>query len=352
MKIVFSVLIFILTGSQYAYSQAPPKTPVVVSEIVVKEVRKPVNLVGTVEPIRTSLVSASINGIVVEYLYSEGDYVEAGQIIARQEKQRLKIQLEEAINNQNESSAELNLAEDELKRFRELFEKGIVSKSQLDNAISKRDALIARKKSLQNSIDRLKYDIGRTDTIAPFNGYITKEFSQIGEWLDSGDNIIELIDIDNVETVVELPEKYVHLVNVGDEVEVTFNSLPGITFKGELVSIVPKADESSRAFPVKVRLKNEDHVIKSSMSAKVSFLLGETKETKMVLKDSIINNGGNKIIFVVRDNLAQPVPVLTGLAHEDLVEVQGEVKVGEQVVVRGNERLRPMQPVEVTSVIN
>ena len=352
MRITLLLLIFFFTAFQFTFAQTPPKTPVVVSKVVVKEVRKPVNLVGTVEPIRKSLVSAIVNGIVVEYPFSEGDYVEAGQIISKQNQERLEIMLAEAINTQNESIAELKLAEDELKRIKELFGKGIVSKSQLDNAISRRDSLIARQKLLQSRIDRLKYDISKTEVQAPFNGYITKESSQVGEWLESGDEVVELIDIDNVQIVVDMPEKYIHHIKVGDEVDVTFNSLPENGFVGEIVSIVPQADQASRAFPVKVQLKNDDHIIKSSMSAKVSFLLGETKETKMVLKDSIINNGGNKIIYVVRENVAQPVPVLTGLAHENFVEVQGEFKVGEQVVVRGNERLRPMQPVEVTSVIN
>ena len=352
MKILLVVLIFFFAELQYVYAQALPKTPVVVSEIVIKEVRKPVNLVGTVEPIRRSLVSAAINGIVVEYPYSEGDYVEAGQIIARQSKERLNIMLNEAINTKSESSAELKLAEDELTRIKGLYGKGIVSESQLDDIISKRDALIARQKLLQSRIDRFKYDISITNTQAPFNGYITKEYSQVGEWLDSGDEVIELIDIDNVQIVVEMPEKYVHLVNVGDAVKVTLHSLSDKTFTGELISIVPQADMASRAFPVKIKLKNDKHVIKSSMSAKASFLLGEIKKAKMVLKDSIVSNNGNKIIFVVRDNIAQPVNVITGLAYGDFVEVMGEFKVGEQVVVRGNERLRPMNPVEVTYVIN
>ncbi|MGI9554286.1 MAG: efflux RND transporter periplasmic adaptor subunit [Thermodesulfobacteriota bacterium] len=346
------MLFFFFTGPHYLSAQAPPKTPVVVSEVVVKEVRKPVSLVGTVEPIKKSLISTEVEGIVDKYPFSEGDYVKKGEFVAMLDTQKLNLMLNEAVNTQNESDARLKLAGDELKRVDELFNRGIVSKSQLDNALSNRDSLVARQKLLQSRINQLKYDISRASIAAPFNGYITKEHTQVGEWLDSGANVVELIDIDNVQIVVEMPEKYVHQVKVGDEVEVRLNSLPDITFTGELVSIVPQADQSSRAFPVKIKLKNDDHVIKSSMSAKVSFLLGETKETKMVLKDSIINNGGNKIIFVVRDNIAQPVPVLTGLAHEEFVEVQGEFKVGEQVVVRGNERLRPMQPVEVTSVIN
>jgi len=294
----------------------------------------------------------TIQAIVDEYPFLEGEYVKKGETVAKLDTQKLNLMLNEAINTQNESDARLKLAEDELRRVKELHDRGIVSRSQLDNAVSNKDSLVARQKLLQSRINQLEYDISRTNITAPFNGYITKEHTQIGEWLDSGDNIVELIDIDNVQTVVEMPEKYVHLIRVGDEVDVTLNSLPGQTFTGELVSIVPQADQSSRAFPVKVRLKNDDHIIKSSMSARVSFLLGETKETKMVLKDSIINNGGNKIVYVVRDSIAQPVPVLTGLAHENFVEVQGEIEAGEQVVVRGNERLRPMQPVEVTSVIN
>ncbi|MGI9534879.1 MAG: efflux RND transporter periplasmic adaptor subunit, partial [Thermodesulfobacteriota bacterium] len=342
MRTVFTLLIFFFAGLQYINAQAPPKAPVVVSEIVVKEVRKPVNLVGTVEPIKKSLISTEVEGIVDKYPFSEGNYVKKGELIAKLDTQKMNLMLNEAVNTQNESNARLKLAQDELRRVNELYDRGIVSKSQLDNALSNKDSLVARQKLLQSRINQLKYDISRASIAAPFNGYITKEHTQVGEWLDSGANVVELIDIDNVQIVVELPEKYVHLVKVGDEVEVSLNSLPDEIFKGELVSIVPQADQSSRAFPVKIRLKNDDHVIKSSMSAKVSFLLGETKETKMVLKDSIINNSGNKIIFVVRDNIAQPVPVLTGLAHEDFVEVQGEFKVGEQVVVRGNERLRPM----------
>ena len=352
MRIFLYFIVCFMFGLQFLHSQQPPKAPVVVSEIVVKNVRKPINLVGTVEPIKKSVLSAEVEGVVDTFPFEEGDYVEKGQVIVTLDKKKLDLMLSEAFNTRRESVARLNLAEDELGRMNELYEKGIVSKSQLDSAVSNKDALIARVRLLENRIDQLKYDISKTDIVAPFNGYITREHTQIGEWLESGDNIVDFIDIDNVQIIVAMPEKYVHLVKLGDEANVRLNSLPEETFTGKLVSVVPQADQSSRAFPVKIELKNPEHVIKASMSARVSFLLGETKETKMVPKDSIINNGGNKIIYVVRENIAQPVPVLTGLAYEDYVEVQGELEVGEQVVVRGNERLQPMQPVDVTSVIN
>jgi len=288
---------------------------------------------------------------VVDYPYSEGDYVEKDQVIARQSVNKLKIILNEAVNTQNESKARLKLAEDELLRINELYEKGIVSKSQLDNAVSEKDALIARQKLLQSRINQFRYDISQTNIKAPFNGYITREYSQIGEWLDSGDDVVELIDIDTVQIKVDMPEKYVHMVKTGEDVNITFKSISGKEFKGKIASIVPQADQSSRTFPVKINMTNNDHVIKASMSAKVSFLLGETVEVKLVPKDSITGSNGAKMLFVVRDGAAVPVPVITGLEHENFVQVEGEIEVGEQVVVRGNERLQPMQPVNVSSVI-
>ena len=351
MQIVFTILLLLVLSSQSLHAQAPPASPVTVSVVTQKEVRKPITLVGNVEPLRKSLVSAEISGIVVEYPYAEGEYVEKGQVIARQNGSRLKLILNEAINTQNESKARLKLAEDELVRMNELHDKGIVSKSQLDNAVSEKDALLARQKLLQSRINQYQYDVSHTNIKAPFNGYITEEHSQVGEWLDSGDNVVELIDIDTVQIKVDMPEKYVHMVRKGEEVIITFNSLPGQEFTGEIVSIVPQADQSSRAFPVKINMDNKDHVIKSSMSARASFQLGETVEVKLVPKDALTDSNGVKMLFVVRDGAAVPLPVITGLEHEDRVQVEGEVNVGEQVVVRGNERLQPMQPVNVTSEI-
>ena len=204
MQKILIIFFTLICGGEYLNAQSPPAVPVTVSEVTQNKVRKPLNLVGSVEPIRRSLVSAEVSGIVVDYPYSEGDYVEKDQVIARQSVNKLKIILNEAVNTKNESRARLKLAEDELLRINELYEKGIVSKSQLDNAVSEKDALIARQKLLQSRINQFQYDISQTNIKAPFNGYITREYSQIGEWLDSGDDVVELINIDTVQIKVDM----------------------------------------------------------------------------------------------------------------------------------------------------
>ncbi len=351
MKTALVTLISFLSLYQFLHAQPVPAVPVTVSEVVIKDLRKPMELVGTVEPEKRSLVSAIVSEMVIEYPYLEGDYIKAGRMIARQNTQKMKILLDEAIKAKNEISVELKYAQDKVKRAKKLREKGIASESQITDVFSSRDVLAARQELLQSRINGLKYDISKAEIRAPFNGYITEEYSQVGEWLDSGDSVVELINIDDVHVVVELPEKYVSLVSVGDTVEAALYSLPGRKFTGEIISVVPQADPKSRTFPVKVRIKNDDHVVKSSMSAKVLFHLGETRKAKMVPKDAVVDGGNGKVVFVVRGNLAQPVNVIIGLSYEGLVEVQGKLTSGERVIVRGNERLRPMQPVQVTSVI-
>lgn len=352
MKTALTVLLSFLSVSQCLWAQPPPTAPVTVSEVVIKDLQRPVEIVGTVEPIKRSLVSAIVSEMVIQYPYSEGDYVKAGQMIAKQNTQKMKILLDEATEAKNESQVELRHAQDRVARAKKLYERGVVSESQITEVVSARDMLTARQQLLQSRIDRLRYDISKAEIKAPFNGYVTREHTQVGEWLSSGDSVVELIDIDEVQVIVDMPEKYVFLVSAGDQVDVVLYSLPGRKFTGKVVSVVPQADPRSRAFPVKVKVRNDEHVIKSSMSARVFFLLGKMKKAKMVPKDAIVSGEAGKTVFVVRGGVAQPVSVAVGMSYEGWVEVQGGLTPGERVVVRGNERLRPMQRVEVTSVID
>ena len=144
-RIFLTILsIFILT--QYSNSQSIPSAPVVVSKVIKKEFKKPVKFVGTVHPIRKSLISSEVSGIVVSYPAKEGSFVKKGEILAEVNDKKLNIRLNEAINAKKESVAQLKLAQDDLKRLRELFDKGVASKSQLDDAISKKRLFELQKK--------------------------------------------------------------------------------------------------------------------------------------------------------------------------------------------------------------
>ena len=105
------------------------------------------------------------------------------------------------------------------------------------------------------------------------------------------------------------------------------------------------------SFPVKVVLENPDHTIKSSASAVIIIRIGESQKIKLVPKDSIVNSPQGAMVFAVREGLAHPVPVEQLGWYEGFAHVDGEIGVGESVVVRGNERLMPMQKVRITATL-
>jgi multidrug efflux pump subunit AcrA (membrane-fusion protein) len=110
---------------------------------------------------------------------------------------------------------------------------------------------------------------------------------------------------------------------------------------------LPEGNPNPRTFIVHVTLANEGAKIKSGMEARGTFNLGSVKDALLVPKDAVVTVGGNRMVYVLSDKTAQPLPVEIVGYYNGHVAIKGPVQVGAQVVVRGNERLRPGQPVTV-----
>jgi len=341
--LLFLFLIFISDVE----AQPPPQVPVVVTEVEEQAIQKPVTLVGTVEPARRSIIASEIAGIVDNYPVQEGNFVKKGDLITELRTEVMDIKLSEAKNAKREADARYQLAQQNLQRFNMLEEKGVASKQQLDSAIAEREAWLAKRSQLQEQINKQRYDLKVSKILAPFNGFVASELTEVGQWVNEGGTVVELIDIDNVEIMVDVPEHYVSQLKLGDNASIKFDALPDLSIDGEITSIVPQAEKSARTFPVKIVISNQDHLMKSGMVARVSFLMGEPSLVKLVPKDAIVEQNKNNFVYIVNNGYVQPVQVTRGISYKDRVEIVGPVETGQLVVIRGNERLRPGQPVNV-----
>ncbi len=191
-------------------------------------------------------------------------------------------------------------------------------------------------------------DIGKCTITAPFDGRITEEFTEVGQWLKKGDRVVFMLQLDSVKVRVPVPEKYIQDLSVGDESKVSFHALGGMTSVGHIVHIVPQAEKRARAFPVFVKIDNKDEKIKSGMFAEATFDVGSLLSATMILKDAVVRRGGMEFIYLSVDGKAIEVPVQTGIAFKNLIQIMGGVKPGTDVIVRGNERLRNGQNLQVT----
>jgi len=332
-----------------ALAQGPPPAPVEVDKVEEETIQKPVNLVGAVEPNKRSLIASEVEGMVESFPVEEGQFVNEGDVLAQFKTRTTEIDLSEAKASKREAQARYQLAQKNLGRFEALEKKGVASVQQLQDAEAEKQAWSARIGQLQAQIESSEYKLEKSKITAPFSGYVTDERTEVGEWVVKGGPIVEMIDTETLEINVDMPERYISKIQKGQKATVNFDALPELEIKGNITSLVPQADPESRTFPVKVTVDNKDGVIKSGMVARVSFPVGDPSTVKMVPKDAIVSQNNAHFIYVVNDGAAKPLPVTTGMAYEDRIQVIGQVEKGMVVVVKGNERLMPNQPVKIVN---
>jgi HlyD family secretion protein len=389
--------------------------PVVVSAVVEREVSTGQTFVGTVIPVKTSLVGSAVDGRVMTFFVNEGDFVKKNAPLATLRTDTIKIELSAAkaeLKLRAEELAELKngsrpeeIAQSEARlaaakssrdyskkkyeRLESLFrENQAVSEDEKQEARSVADRdeqsyleakafydltvkgprkeRISQAKArelVQSEQVRLIEDKITKYTIrAPFDGYISAEHTEVGQWVDQGDSIAEIVLLSEIDIRVYVLAEHVAHLQPGMSARIDVPALPKDIFTGKVVLIVPKADVRSRSFPVKIRVQNQQDkggpLLKSGMLARVALPTGEKKQMLLVSKDALVLGEAKPKVFVVdRDpqqanqGVVRAVAVELGVADGGMIQVQGLHKEKDQlVVVRGNERLRPGQKVSMRRI--
>ena len=286
--LAFIITALISGSARVSSAQAPPAAPVMVEKVAEKTVQKPVVLVGAAEPVKSSIVASEIAGLVESYPVQEGDYVKAGDVLAKFNTRQTEISLSEAKASRNEAGARYKLSRQDLERFSRLREKGVASVQQYQDAEAEKEAWAARISQSKAQVEGYQYDLDKSTIRAPFSGYVTAEHTEVGEWVERGGPVVEMIDIGTMEIKFDMPERYINGIKKGDEVSVKFDALPGAAFNGVIVAVVPQADSQTRTFTVRVNIDNKEGALKSGMVGRASFPVGEPSTVIMVHKDAIV----------------------------------------------------------------
>jgi RND family efflux transporter MFP subunit len=325
----------------------PPKTPVRVAPVETRAVSEQITLIGTTEAIAESTVASEIAGIVEEFPVREGDFVNKGDLLARLRVTYLKLRLEGARAARERTVANLKNAEKELKRVTKLRETRSVAEKAYDEALYNYQALTQELLRNEAEIDQLQYEISHTAVKAPMAGFVSEEHTQVGEWLNTGGGVVTLVDLSQVLITVDVPERYAVKLSRKAPVDILIRSVAEQRLQGTIYAVLPQGNPAARTFPVRTHLDNPDLLIKSGMEAHVTFSLSDKFEALLVPKDAIVAFGDTRQVVTVADGRAKPVMVrVTGYYGSD-VAVEGDLKPGDAVVIRGNERLRPGQEVVV-----
>jgi multidrug efflux pump subunit AcrA (membrane-fusion protein) len=199
-------------------------------------------------------------------------------------------------------------------------------------------------------VRRLERDLDKTKIRAPFDGFVVSKQTEIGEWIEDGGAVCDMVALEKVKVRTDVPESAVAFARVGAPATAYFEAL-NKRYSVKVSRVIPRAEPAARTFPVEIDLPNEDHALLAGMFAWVYVPSGPTGQRLMVAKDAIVSRGLSKQIFVVRPGpdgkqTAIPTPVTTGLEIADEIEINAPgVQAGDLVVTRANERLFGPTPV-------
>jgi RND family efflux transporter MFP subunit len=405
-----AVLPLVLCAARPATLHAQPgggATPVAVEAVIERAVPEIRTFTGSVLPSKKSVVGSAVDGRVVKLLVDDGDWVDAGEPLAELRKATIQLEIaaakaelqlrkyefdelnngsrpeeiEQAAAAEARSQALLEYAVSRLERAKSLG--GVASQEELEEArsgeVAARQSWLEAKATLklvnegpreerilqagarvafqEAEVARLEEQLDRHTIRAPFDGYVTAEHAEVGQWVARADPIVDMVAIDPVEVSVSVPEDYIAALEVGAPVTVRLDAMEGQFIPANITRIVPEADLRSRSFPIKISIDNPrgpgGHSIRAGMLAQVTFAVRPPRPGFLVSKDALVLGGPTPLVYVVATDprtqqpVANPVQVELGIAYEGLMQVEGAVKAGDQVVVRGNERLLPGVPIKI-----
>lgn len=413
---IASCWVWLIVVATQAAAQGPPQASlVVVSPVVEREITVGQAFVGTVMPSKIATIGSAVDGRVIEFPLNEGDRVAKGQMLAQLMTDTISLEvqaaeaelelrrqalaelengtrpeeLEQARARMSSAEARRNYLQSRRERWQRLHDASkAISEEELDEAISSgieaeqsyleakaaydlavagpRKEVIAQSRAQlamqEATTEKLKDQLTKHTIISRFDGYVTAEHTEIGQWVKQGDLVADVVALDEVEVVAYVVEQHVPHVRVGTQVTVQVPAIPGQRFMGVVTEVVPQADVQARTFPVKVRVANQftDDVplLKAGMYARVSLPTGGKHVATLVPKDALVLGGPQPMVYVVEGaqaggdtGKAAPVPVEIGVADGDMIQVAGPLQAGQLVVVQGNERLRPGQDVAIQRLI-
>lgn len=319
-------------GSAQAGGGGAAPVPVLVTTVESRTTAGAISTVGSLRSPETTAIAADVSGILVEIDLREGRAIAKGHLIARLDdsEARAAVQVAEA----REKNARLIL-----ERVEPLVEDGVVPLQRLDDSI-------AEMRTAEGLLEEARTRLEKTRIRAPFAGVVGIQTAQLGQYVSSGDPIIELTRSDTLELVFSVPEERAGAVREGQQVRARVGRC-GPSFIAVVEAIDPKIDTLSRTLAVQARVDNRERQLFPGMSARVRLAVGDEVERLVIAREALVGQATRYQVWTVDDDgTAQPRSVVPGQFLPAVVEIVTGLEVGETVVAAGHQKLRPGATVE------
>jgi membrane fusion protein (multidrug efflux system) len=298
-----------------------------------------------VESERKAFVMPKVQGEIRQVLADEGQRVRAGQVLARLDGDKLRLEV--ALNE-----ATMQKLERDYNRNVELQQKGLVSAVSMDNLKYELQAARA-------NWELARLQLSYCDIRSPIDGTVTQRLdvvkvgntvTPVGGVIESGESSLFVVeDLDTLILRVNVPERELSKLSVGQPAQLTFDAVPNRTFEGTIALISPYVSAQTATFSVRIRVTKSGELLRPGMFARVAIIYERKADALQIPRTALLDGDGPPKVFVVQNGKAAERAVKLGLSNGAWIEVTDGLNDGEQVVVVGQGAVKPGTAVRVVN---
>lgn len=336
--ITFVVIVLVVVRTMTGNSTADvhhQNAPLVTTERPHQEtVYYTLRFTGDVLPIQQANIYSKVNGNLERIYVDIGTTVRKNQLLALIDTTELAQQYQQA------SATYLN-ARVSYNRVKELAERSLVSKQDLDNAETSM-------KVAQAAFETAQTRLGYARITAPFSGIVTKRYLDPGALVTSNNSTLyTLMDLDAVKIIVSVLEKDIPSISIGKKATVTVDAFPEKEFSGSITRVSEAVDLSTRTMAVEIDIENRDHILKPGMFANITLVVNEHPNSLTLATAALLRDDTGYYVYAVNGSTAHRKDVSIGIEQNSRTEILSGIDSSESIIVAGQQFARDGAQVKV-----
>ena len=363
-----ALLAFRLSTGAKADTQKPRLVTVGIVSPTRQDLDVRLGYTADISPNQVVNIFSRVDGYIAKLHVDKGDFVKANQLLVEIDHtdyqhavNQAKANLAAAKARVVQQEAVVRNAKLTFDRMQTLIKDQFVSRQDLDTAEVNFDAARAARESLRAQVNQMDVALAQAETNlaysyirAPFAGYIAERNLDTGSYVSSATaststmsrGIMSLHDIDTVRVLIEVVERDIPLVKIGQKADLRAEAYPDQIFQGTVTRIVQALNRSTRTMTVEVDLPNRDRRLKGGMFARVEVMVGTHHQALQIPIDAVSRLEDTQYVYIVEDGKARRVDIEIGIRQGNHVEVTKGLTGHEEIIVSGKDLVRDGTPVQ------
>ena len=321
--------------------------PVVRTAVIgVEEATQGYTYSGEVRGRYESQLAFQVSGKIIKRNVELGNVINAGDVLMQIDPKDIQQTVNSTSAQVYSAESQLRLAESNLNRYRQLYEQGAVGRMAYDQYVSAYEVAVAavRQASAQytQGANQLDYSLLRADKPGIVSGITT----EIGQVVSAGQPVLTVVQNGEREVEISVPENRIEELRKAQQLKVTFWALSKVTVDGKVREIAPMADQATRTYKVRISLFNPPPEMKLGMTAAVTVLGDNSRQTVTIPLAAIYQNGDIPAVWVVTSDIITLRPIKTGQFGDGTIQVLEGLQQGDRIVTAGVHKLKEGQKVK------